>query len=63
MEEWLTKFGFVYKDLNGDSGHWQKLPFQILEGEEGFIYNYLYEVKYVHSLQNLYHGLTGEELK
>lgn len=61
-EEWMEKFGFTYNDLNGDSGHWQKLPFELLQGEDGFSYKYYTEVKSVHQLQNLYFALTGEEL-
>lgn len=62
--DWLEKFGFNYNDLNGDSGHWQKPHFEILEGEEdGFSYDYKLIVKYVHQLQSLYFDLTGEELQ
>jgi hypothetical protein len=61
-EEWLLKFGFEYSDLNGDSGLWKIPPFQIYGKYNQFIYDYRLDVNYVHSLQNLYYALTGEEL-
>lgn len=62
-DDWFIKFGFVYSDLNGDTGHWQKSGFQILNGENGFSYAYELDIKFVHQLQNLYFALTHEELK
>lgn len=60
---WLDKFNFTYKDINGDSGFWRKLPFQILEGEDGyFYYDYSLLIKYVHQLQFLYMALMQKEL-
>jgi hypothetical protein len=61
-KEWMEKLGFTYNDLNGDSGHWQLLPFEILHGEEGYSYDYKIDLKYIHQLQNLYFSLTGQEL-
>lgn len=64
----LEKSGFYYNDINGDSGHWQiKHPtaaglFEILEGEDGFFYNYQAELKYVHQLQNLFFAIAQTEL-
>ena len=71
-EEWLLKFGFKY---NSDKG-WLSIKtkklfigynikyeyFKITELDEqvGIIKR---SIKDVHSLQNLYHSLTGEELK
>ena len=67
-EEILSGWGFEYDDINGDSGYWQKRPtdsglFRILLGEDGFVYDYQVDIKYVHQLQNLYFALTNEELK
>ena len=61
-EEWLERFGFEYSDLNGDSGLWKIPPFQIYGKCNQFIYEYALDVNYMHSLQNLYYALTGEEL-
>lgn len=58
----LDDLGFVYNDLNGDDGYWQKLPFEILQGEDGFSYNYAIDISYFHQLQNLYYLITGEEI-
>ena len=63
-EEWLLRLGFTYSDINGDSGHWQNFSvfsFQILGGEEGFVYANRY-ITTVHQLQNLYQSLCGKEL-
>lgn len=66
-EEWLLKFGFEKTYI----GHDEKYPFF----EKGLIIidacdftietasGLVIEIKYVHSLQNLYFALTGEELK
>ena len=70
-EEWLIKFGFPlqapYTDDDGISGT-SRMLFDL---NNGFLYsdslawcnhvNYK-PIKYVHSLQNLYFALTGEEL-
>ena len=53
-EEWLLKFGIIW---DGD--------IKILKG---YLNNYVdgngeTRLKYVHQLQNLFHALTGEELK
>lgn len=67
--EILESCGFKYNDLNGDSGFWQiKHPtaaglIEILDGEDGFWYNYQSEIKYLHQIQNLYFTLTGQELE
>jgi hypothetical protein len=72
-EEWLKDFGFIdkYKSCNTD---WSIYGFTINqqsdEDDEGskipqeqiFYYQYQYDIKYVHQLQNLYFALTGKEL-
>jgi hypothetical protein len=50
-EEWLLKFGFVKDKLTNYD--WYKGDFEIC----------IHDIKHVHQLQNLYHALTGEELK
>jgi len=59
-EEWLLKFGFEriggqLWDCNEVRGLFVFDEFQPLA--------YLHGKRYVHQLQNLYHALTGEELK
>lgn len=76
-EEWLVRFGFekwkgeLHKDC------WSKAAKFHIDFVDGKIllqnrydgrlivdfFNTLPHVKYVHQLQNLYHALTGEELK
>lgn len=72
-EEWLVDFGFIdkYKSCNTD---WSIYGFTINqqsdEDDEGskipqeqiFYYQYQYDIKYVHQLQNLYFALTEKEL-
>jgi hypothetical protein len=72
-EEWLEKLGFFdkYKSVHT---RWSKNGFSIQqasdEDDEGgsipvkqeFSYEFKYDIKYVHQLQNLYFALTGEEL-
>jgi hypothetical protein len=68
-EEWLVKFGFGKSDQH-ESGHNADPVF-------GFYYDWHFKrfyleveservridhIKYVHSLQNLFHSLTGSEL-
>lgn len=61
-QEWLIKFGF---DQDGDLGRWS---YRIEDnGDIVFMISALEilnekPIKYVHSLQNLYFALTGEEL-
>jgi N-acetyl-anhydromuramyl-L-alanine amidase AmpD len=63
-EEWLKRLGFEYSEHERtDSGLWKLIPpFQIYGKCNQFIYDYRLDVNYVHSLQNLYYALTGEEL-
>lgn len=75
-KEWLLKFGLTMiqwnprgKKLNGYNIYInQKMEFHY-EPEHGFYHeiNHMikgrYPIKHVHQLQNLYHALTGEELK
>jgi hypothetical protein len=72
-EEWLTDFGFIdeYKSYNK---HWSIYGFTInqqsdedyygnkIPQEQIFYYQYQYDIKFVHQLQNLYFALTGKEL-
>lgn len=77
-EEWLERFGFevygfndkpdsaIHKRIDGDqvrnfelkcsAGNWWFRPIY------GHCSDYT-DIKHVHQLQNLYHALTGEELK
>jgi len=61
-EEWLIKFGFV-KDKTEITLYYKEdfeiqLPMYFKWNE-----SHLKTIKHVHSLQNLYFALTGEELK
>jgi hypothetical protein len=72
-EEWLKKFGFFekYKSVHSQ---WSLNGFAVqqtsdqdddgntIPQEEVFYYEWNFEVKHVHQLQNLYFALTGEEL-
>lgn len=55
-EEWLTKFGFIYRSLI-----FGYLKFEI---EENILYlnEVGLKIKYIHELQNLYFSLTKEKL-
>ena len=68
-EEWLLKFGF---EERGESFHLKDFSIELI-GEDGRWCTYIFDeyhavecslslIKYVHSLQNLYFALTGEEL-
>ena len=60
-EEWLVKFGFTIKGFkNGYQICTSSLGGWILDNGLSSIG---IEFEYVHSLQNLYFALTGEELK
>jgi hypothetical protein len=70
-EEWLLKFGFVPDKWNLDfSFPTNKDHVVSKDGENGWYYGFecylehlpAIELKYVHTLQNLYFVLTGEEL-
>ena len=56
-EEWLKRFDWnLPKDMSISSS--------LTTGEIHFVTgNYYKKIDYVHQLQNLYHALTGEELK
>jgi hypothetical protein len=69
-EEWLVKFGLQHKSFSFDH---ERLHKDINVGYNGddFINNQIsllykkkvwFKIHYVHSLQNLYFALTGEEL-
>jgi hypothetical protein len=64
-EEWLLKFGFRI----GKTEEYYELEFVEMFGYDNEDWNFKYlgnliklDLKYVHSLQNLYFALTGEEL-
>lgn len=68
-EEWLFKFGFKF---DGHCSWWKNelIELTIDTGEDEYSvfnnngdYITLKGIKYVHSLQNLYFALTGEELE
>ena len=69
-EEWLLKFGFVEKDTNYDGGHhyWQLQDGDVLlttpfeDATSVDLDGFNITVEHVHTLQNLYFALTGEEL-
>jgi hypothetical protein len=69
-EEWLLKFGFEIDDSewfkDDDEIVYQKTykDYSICVSNKGVVYNGVYsqKIKHVHSLQNLYFALTGEEL-
>jgi len=71
-EEWLIRMGFKYNNLGAEFGGFQheKLGMSLFyedacyihdshEGQSGGIF---VNIKSVHSLQNLYYSLTGQEL-
>ena len=75
-EEWLLKFGFEFNHQNEYWKHYQNdkgfnisqwvhpTKFAGFEKFGAFYYGDSYlEVKYVHTFQNLYFALTGEELE
>ncbi len=68
-EEWLTKFGFVYRTDTGFNG-WYSIPvlgesIRIFEVENNWFkyHSATTVIKHVHSLQNLFFCLCGEELQ
>ena len=69
-EEWLVKFGFkITKQTKEDNNIWtvygEESKFELEEIIGFFLYDNMCfgtQTKYVHSLQNLYFALTGEEL-
>lgn len=72
-EEWLLRFGFSSKYKSCHT-KWNILGFDLdqksdenddgnkIPQEQVFYFNYQYDIKSVHQLQNLYFALTGEEL-
>ena len=61
-EEWLLKFGFVKDKLTNFD--YYKDDFEIhLPNYFKYKDSILNKIKHVHQLQNLYHALTGKELK
>ncbi len=77
-EQWLVTFGFKKKDDRDylfpckESGtnysiHFNRLSSEIhsvgIYDNEGNMLNFVWHIKYVHQLQNIYFALTGTELK
>lgn len=65
-EDWLLKFGFVFK-LTGNEVYdqiWEFDQFKIWQHDEGFCHSFHHggDLDYVHQIQTLYFALTGEEL-
>lgn len=61
-EEWLLKLGFKCQDSFGRSWSIGKIPVWFENRTISLRHYDYYEIKYVHSLQNLIHAITGEEL-
>jgi hypothetical protein len=65
-EEWLERFGFDEIEMSTPIAYKTKNGFRIKEDERGYWMQYKHGmtiIKHVHSLQNLYFALTGEELQ
>ena len=72
-EEWLDRLGF-YSKYKSNHKMWNIFGFNLhqipdedengnkIPQEQIFYYEFSYEIKYVHQLQNLYFALTGKEL-
>ena len=58
-EEWLERFGFVYKN-----GYGYKFKYGWISRKDKYwsYYSLMIKIYYVHQLQNLYFALTAEEL-
>ena len=64
-EEWLVKFGFKYigsAPTLGINESWNRGNIRIEQLQSKELVFHGLQIKYVHSLQNLYFALTGEEL-
>ncbi len=65
-EEWLVKFGFIFERRGEDVADqiWRKKGFEFWQHSEGFCHDFLTggDINYVHTLQNIYYYLIGEEL-
>jgi len=65
-EEWLLKFGFEKEDYMNNNLYTKVFGLRIftigIKTERGYEFDGWKQLKYVHSLQNLYFALTGEEL-
>jgi hypothetical protein len=69
-EKWLLKFGFKKDVYNCDKTFYFEKDGIRINNYDGFFLNNPNEqvgkrlfIQHVHQLQNLYHALTGEELK
>ena len=64
-EEWLVKFGFKYigsAPTLGINESWNRGNIRIEQLQSKELVFHGLQIKYVHSLQNLYFALTGKEL-
>lgn len=62
-EEWLVRFGFEGSEIFKNSYILNSVEIYIQDGLYWYDFgNDRVEIKYVHSLQNLVHALTNEEL-
>lgn len=63
-EEWLIKLGFEKYTSYVSAGYWkhEKMPSHIYLPYLHWDNQYCAPVQYVHTLQNLYFALTGQEL-
>ena len=66
-EEWLLKFGFKKDGMYYENEHVQLSKMTAKNGYDYYCSDldfsvFITEIKYVHSLQNLYFALTNEEL-
>lgn len=66
-EKWLLRFGFKEFPIQSEThpwSDWELDDFVISMPYFSFVWGDTEtEIKYVHQLQNLYHALTGQELK
>jgi hypothetical protein len=64
-EEWLMKFGFEYTKIDLGFNQYRNKILELSITPNGYEIFFTYKwinIKYVHSLQNLYFALTNEEL-
>ncbi len=65
-EDRVRSFGFEPHGIRRDYYLWYihdtRLLFQMIDREDGFVYEHRVVLEYVHELQDLYRDLTNEEL-
>ena len=52
----------IERDFNKHQSHFFGIQYTDCEGIEDQVFNFSFDLKYVHQLQNLYFALTGNEL-